>query len=221
MAPRSWLLNEAMHDYIVRKSVREPEVLQRLRVETQTHNDLAIMQVGPEQGQFMALLVQLIGARQCLEIGTFTGYSALAVALALPPDGRLIACDISEEWTAVARRYWAEAGVGDKIDLRIAPATETLDRLIAEGASGRFDFAFIDADKQSYPDYYERCLTLMRPGGLIAVDNVFMMGGVVDPQEHGPMTTAIREFNDALLIDDRIDLAMLPVGDGLSLARKR
>ncbi len=221
MAPRSWLLDEPTLDYIVRTSVREPDVLRRLRIETQEGNEMAIMQIGPEQGQFMALLIQLIGARKCLEVGTFTGYSALAVALALPADGKLIACDINEEWTASARRYWEEAGVSDRIELRIAPATETLDGLIADGQADSFDFAFIDADKESYSAYYERCLALVRHGGLIAIDNVFMQGSVLDPESDSPMTQAVRELNEAIHGDERVDLAMLPVGDGVTLARKR
>ena len=169
----------------------------------------------------MDLLVELIGARRTLEIGTFTGYSALAVALALPPDGRVVACDINEETAAVARRYWAEAGVADKIDLRLAPAGETLAGLIAEGRAGSFDFAFIDADKQGYDAYYEACLELLRPGGLIAVDNVLWDGAVADPERDDPDTRAIRALNEKIRDDRRVSLSLLPIGDGLTLARKR
>jgi predicted O-methyltransferase YrrM len=168
----------------------------------------------------MALLVRLTGARRILEIGTFTGYSALAMALALPPDGRIVACDVSEAWTAVARRYWRRAGVEARIELRLAPATETLDALIAEGAEASFDFAFIDADKARYLDYYERSLTLLRPGGLIAVDNTLWGGSVADPAKTDADTAAIRAFNAALHDDARVELSLVPIGDGLTLARK-
>jgi caffeoyl-CoA O-methyltransferase len=179
------------------------------------------MQISPEQGQFMALLVELIGARRILEVGTFTGYSALAVALALPPDGRVITCDINEEMTAIARRYWAEAGVADKIDLRLAPAIDTLDELLAEGQAGQFDFAFIDADKTNYLAYYERTLELLRSGGLIAIDNVLWNGAVADPERQDDDTSAIRALNEAVHADDRVSLSLLPISDGLTLARKR
>jgi predicted O-methyltransferase YrrM len=169
----------------------------------------------------MALLVRLTGARRILEIGTFTGYSALAMALALPADGRIIACDVSEAWTAVARRYWQRAGVVGRIELRLAPALQTLDALIGEGGGGSFDFAFIDADKGRYLDYYERSLILLRPGGLIAVDNTLWGGSVADPAETDADTAAIRAFNAALRDDPRIDLSLVPIGDGLTLARKR
>jgi len=182
---------------------------------------MAQMQIGPEQGQFMALLVELMGARNALEIGTFTGYSALAVALALPEGGRLVACDISEEWTAVGRRYWEEAGVAHKIDLRLAPALETLDALLTEGRAGAFDFAFIDADKEGYDAYYERSLELVRTGGLIAFDNTLWGGKVVDPTATDVDTEAIRAINTKLAGDERVTLSLLPVGDGLTLARKR
>ena len=179
------------------------------------------MQIGPEQGQFMALLVELMGARKTLEVGTFTGYSALAVALALPEVGRLVACDISEEWTAMGRRYWEEAGVAHKIDLRLAPALETLDELLTEGSAGTFDFAFIDADKEGYDAYYERSLKLIRTGGLIAFDNTLWEGKVVDPTATDVDTEAIRAINTKLAGDERVTLSLLPVGDGLTLARKR
>ena len=194
--------------------------MRRLREETAAL-EMAQMQIGPEQGQFMALLVELMGARKTLEVGTFTGYSALAVALALPEVGRLVACDISEEWTAMGRRYWEEAGVAHKIDLRLAPALETLDELLTEGSAGTFDFAFIDADKEGYDAYYERSLELIRTGGLIAFDNTLWEGKVVDPTATDVDTEAIRAINTKLAGDERVTLSLLPVGDGLTLARKR
>ncbi len=224
MAGRRTEVDDRLHDYILANSLREPEVLRRLREET-SGLPHAGMQIGPEQGQFMALLVELIGARRTLEIGTFTGYSALAVALALPADGRVVACDVSEEYTAVARRYWAEAGVADKIELHLAPALETLDRLLAPGPGGRqaghFDFAFIDADKVNYDGYYERVLSLLRPGGLVAIDNVLWDGKVVEDAPDDPDTRAIQALNAKLKDDSRVTLSLLPLGDGLTLARKR
>ena len=194
--------------------------MRRLREETASLDE-ASMQIGADQGQFMGLLVEIMGARNALEVGTFTGYSALAVALALPDDGRLVACDVSEEWTAIARRYWEEAGVAHKIDLRLAPALETLEGLLAEGCAGTFDFAFIDADKEGYDAYYERALELMRTGGLIALDNTLWEGKVVDPAVADGDTQAIRAMNAKLAGDARVTLSLLPVGDGLTLARKR
>ncbi len=220
MTRKSLSLGDHLYDYLQRVSLREPDVLRRLREETATH-ELAVMQISPEQGQFMALLVELIGARRTLEIGVFTGYSSLAVALALPPDGRIVACDVSEEFTSVARRYWAEAGVAEKIDLRLAPALQTLDGLLAAGEAGSYDFAFIDAEKTEYIDYFERALGLLRPGGLLAVDNVLLNGAVADPATDDDDTNAIRAFNDKLRDDRRVTLSMVPVGDGLTLARKR
>ena len=194
--------------------------MRRLREET-VSLEKANMQIGPEQAQFMALLVELLGARNALEVGTFTGYSALAVALALPDDGRLVACDVSDEWTAIGRRYWEEAGVAHKIDLRLAPAVETLDDLLAEGWAGTFDFAFIDADKEGYDIYYERALELIRTGGLVALDNTLWEGKVVDSEVTDDDTVAIRAINSKLAGDERVTLSLLPVGDGLTLARKR
>jgi predicted O-methyltransferase YrrM len=182
---------------------------------------MSIMQISPEQGQFMRLLVEMIGARRAIEVGTFTGYSSISVALGLPEDGRLVACDVSEEWTDIARRYWAEAGVADKITLHLAPALETLDSLVAAGEAGAYDFAFIDADKGGYMDYYERCLVLVPEGGVIAVDNVLWEGRVADPEDTDESTEAIRAFNTKLLADERVSLSMLPLADGLTLARKR
>jgi predicted O-methyltransferase YrrM len=220
MSRRSIVLTDALYEYLLSVSLREPELLARLRQET-ARQEMARMQISPEQGQFMFLLLRLIGATRCLEIGVFTGYSSLVTALALPEDGRIVACDVSEEWTAVARRYWREAGVEPKIDLRIAPALETLDRLVEAGETGRFDFAFIDADKESYLPYYERVLQLLRPGGLLAVDNVLWSGRVADPEVSDADTAALRHFNESLHRDERIDLSLVPIGDGLTLARKR
>ena len=220
MTRRTHYLPDDLYAYLVDVSVREPDVLRRLREATATL-PTANMQIGPEQGQFMSLLVELVGARYALEVGTFTGYSALAVALALPDDGTLVACDISKEWTAVGRPFWEEAGVAHKIDLRLAPASETLDRLLAEGREGDFDFAFIDADKEGYEGYYEQALRLVRPGGLIALDNTLWEGKVVDADVVDADTEAIRGINAKLARDERVTLSLLPVGDGLTLARRR
>jgi predicted O-methyltransferase YrrM len=220
MPPEDLPITPELAEYIRSVSLREPDVLRRLREETASHPYVS-MQISPEQGQFMALLTQLIGARRTLEIGVFTGYSSLAVALALPEAGRIIACDVSEEWTSIARRYWREAGVGGKIDLRLRPALQTLDDLIALGQAGSFDFAFIDADKENYAGYFERCLTLLRPGGLIAVDNVLWSGRVIDESVRDADTRAIRAFNAKLHADQRVWLSMLPIRDGLTLACKK
>jgi caffeoyl-CoA O-methyltransferase len=220
MTRRPTELTDALHAYLLANSLREPPLLARLRDET-AKLPMANMQIGPEQGQFMRLLVELIGAKRTIEIGTFTGYSALSVAMSLPKDGKLIACDISEDYTAIARRYWAEAGLAERIDLRLAPALKTLDGLIAKGGAGTFDFAFIDADKEGYDGYYERCLTLLRPGGLIAIDNVLWNGNVVDDSDQSPDTRAIRALNAKMLKDDRVTISLIPIGDGLMLARKR
>jgi predicted O-methyltransferase YrrM len=220
MANRTIDLTERLYDYLLKVSVREPPLLAELREET-AKLPLAIMQISPEQGQFMALLVELIGARRAIEVGTFTGYSALCVALALPPRGKLIACDISDEFTSVGRPYWARAGVAGKIDLRLGPALETLRGLLAEGAAGSFDFAFIDADKKEYDGYYEAILKLLRPGGLMAIDNVLWGGAVADSRKRDADTVAIRALNKKLRDDERVSLSLLPIGDGLTLARKR
>lgn len=220
MAPRSLGLDDRLYEYVLTHSVREPALLKELRAETSKLPG-AGMQIGPDQGQFMALLVELTGARQALEVGTFTGYSSIAVARALPPDGRLIACDISEEFTSIARRYWAKAGVERKIELRLGPALETLDALLAQGREGAFDFAFIDADKPNYSRYYERCLRLLRRGGLLAIDNVLWGGSVANPAIDDEDTRAIRALNDRITSDERVSVSMLALGDGLTLARKR
>jgi predicted O-methyltransferase YrrM len=220
MPNRRTLVTDDLHRYLVDHSVREHEALVRLRAATADMPD-AQMQIGPEQGQFMALLVQLMSAKRCIEIGVFTGYSSLAVALALPEDGRIIACDVSEEWTSLARRFWREAGVDHKIELRLQPATKTLQELLARGEAGRFDFAFIDADKPAYDGYYELLLQLLRPGGLIAIDNTLWSGRVADSTSRDANTAALRALNDKLHRDQRVDLSLLPIGDGLTLARKR
>jgi caffeoyl-CoA O-methyltransferase len=217
---RHFEIDDRLFDYLLAHGTRESGIQRRLRAET-AELPAAIMQIGPEQAEFMGMLVRLIGARRALEIGTFTGYSALAVALALPPDGKLICCDVNEPWTTIAQRYWAEAKVASKIELRLAPALETLAELRAQRQDGSFDFAFIDADKDNYDAYYEHCLVLVRKGGLIAIDNVFRGGGVVDASDRSTGTQVIRALNTKLKDDARIDLSMLPLGDGLTLARVR
>ncbi|MEF8938993.1 MAG: class I SAM-dependent methyltransferase [Salinivenus sp.] len=220
MSRKSLGLPDDLHEYLLSISLRESDVQARLREETADHSQ-SEMQIAPEQGQFLQFLVQLIGARRTVEIGVFTGYSALAVAEVLPPNGELVACDISEEYTQVARRYWAEAGVEDKIDLRIAPAAETLEALLDDGQDGAFDFAFIDADKEAYDTYYEQSLSLLRPGGVIALDNMFRGGAVADPAPDDEGTRAIRRLNDKIHDDERVTLSVLPLADGVTLAMKR
>lgn len=209
-----------LYDYLLSVSLREPEILTQLRQETAQHPD-GDMQIPPDQGQFMALLVKLMGAKKILEIGTFTGYSTLWMALALPPDGQLVTCDMSKEDTEIAQRYWQAAGLADTIDLHLAPALETLDSLLSMGQSSTFDFIFIDADKISYRDYYKKSLDLLRPGGLIAIDNVLWSGDVADPDDTDDDTVALRNLNQTLYQDDRIELSLLPIADGLTLALKR
>ena len=220
MTTRSLLVTQEVYDYALRASPPEPDVLARLRRATAAvpHSE---MQIGPDQGRLMALLVSLMGARRCIEIGTYTGYSALAVALALPADGRLIACDVNAEWVDVGRPFWREAGVESRIDVRIRPALETLDDLLAGGAEGTFDFAFVDGDKPGYPEYFEKLLTLLRPGGLIAADNTLSVAGA--PIVHGRSTSAkaLRAFNERVREDPRVDHALLTIGEGLTLLRKR
>lgn len=213
-------ISESLYDYMLNTSLREPDVLRRLRERTAELPD-SQMQISALQGQFMALLVKLMGARNTLEVGVYTGYSSLAVALALPENGRVVACDISSEYTDIAKPYWQEAGVLPKIDLRLAPALETLDALIDDNEEEGFDFAFIDADKENYSPYYERCLQLIRPGGVILVDNVLWNGAVVDESKQDVDTLAIRQFNQKLHHDDRVDLSLLPLADGITIARKR
>jgi len=220
MTNRSIELDDRLYDYLLATTLRESEVQAELRQITAEHPQ-SQMQIAPEQGQFMALLVQLIGAKKTLEIGVFTGYSALAVAIALPEDGRVVACDVDEEACAIARDYWEKANVIHKIDLRIAPAIDTLDALVASGESGTFDFAFIDADKSNYDSYYERSLQLLRPGGLIAVDNTLWYGRVADPGVQDNRTKCIRALNEKVRDDERVTMSLLPVGDGLLLAIKK
>lgn len=209
-----------LRDYLLSTSLRDTETLAELRAETAKLSQ-GVMQICPEQGQFMALLIELLGAKKTLEIGVFTGYSALSVALALPHDGELIACDINEEWTNVAKKYWKKAQVDHKIKLHLAPADVTLNKLITNGHIGTFDFCFIDADKENYLSYYENALTLLRPNGLILVDNVLWSGKVADFNKQDEETVALRKFNEKLYSDNRVSLSMLPIGDGLTLARKR
>lgn len=213
-------VTDGLLDYIREVSHPEPEVLRRLREETAL-DPMARMQISPEQGKLLSLLTQLMGSAKALEVGVFTGYSSLCVAMAMPPHGRIVACDVSEQWTSVARRYWREAGVEHKIELRLAPALDTLAALEAEGHAGTFDFAFLDADKQNYRGYYNHALKLVRQGGLIAVDNTLWYGRVADPAVDDDETVAIRDFNRFVATDDRVWLAMLPIGDGLTLAVKR
>ncbi len=209
-----------LYHYFQRNSLREPEVLAKLR--EQTHKmSMSQMQISPEQGQFMGFLMEVMGARKTLEVGVFTGYSTLAVALALPEDGKVVACDINVEWTKIAQKYWQMAGMSEKIDLCLAPALETLDVLLLNGSADTFDFAFIDADKANYIHYYEKTLQLVRPGGVIAIDNTLWGGKVANDSIHDKDTVIIRELNAILVSDKRITLSMVPIGDGLSLARRR
>lgn len=219
MANKSVGLSDPLYQYLLTNSVCESPLLAELREETSALPG-AGMQITPEQGQFMALLVRLTGARRIIEIGVFTGYSSLAMALALPPDGRLVACDVNPDWTALAQRYWARAGVDGRIELRLAPAVETLDALLARGEAGRFDLAFIDADKTGYDAYYEGCLQLLRPGGLILIDNVLWAGRVADPTLTDPDTAAIRALNAKIHGDERVSCSLVPIADGLMLALK-
>ena len=220
MSSRTLNLDDRLIDYLRSVSVKDTPILAKLRAET-AKQKMAVMQISPEQGQFMALLVELMGARRTIEIGTFTGYSALVVAMALPAQGRVVACDVSEEWTSIGRRHWAEAGVAHKIDLRLGPAAKTLDAMIESGESALYDFAFIDANKEDYDAYYERCLVLLRQGGIVAIDNVLWSGKVADDKVHDKDTDAIRALNAKIATDARVTSCMLPIGDGLTLCRKR
>jgi caffeoyl-CoA O-methyltransferase len=211
-------LTPDLYDYLVEHGARRDDVLRRLAAETEQLGDIAIMQIAPEQGAFMTVLVRVMGARRALELGTFTGYSAICIARGLAEGGTLVTCDVSGDWTEIARRYFDEAGVADRVDLRLGPALETL-RAIPDAES--FDFAFIDADKAEYPDYYEECLRLLRPGGLIMLDNVLRDGQVLDADDGDPRTAATREVNDRAIADERVEVAMLGVADGITLALKR
>jgi caffeoyl-CoA O-methyltransferase len=213
-------ISKKLADYIIATGVRETMVQRRLRAVTR-RIPMGTMQIGPEQAALMQLLVRAIGARRCIEVGTFTGYSALAVALALPPGGRIVCCDVSEEWTAIAKKYWGLASVSKKIQLKLGPALATLDGLLARKGKGKFDFAFIDADKTNYQNYYARCLKLVRRGGLVAIDNTLWHGRVIDRRDRGADTRAIRAFNRKLRRDRRVEIALVPIGDGLTLAFKR
>lgn len=220
MSNRSIELDDRIHDYLLSVSLREHPIARKLREATLAmpeHN----MQIAPEQGQFMALLLRLIGARQCIEVGVFTGYSSLLLAAALPADGRIVACDINANYTARAQPFWEQAGVAERIDLRIAPAEETLAELLAHEGPERFDFAFIDADKGGYDGYYESCLALLKPGGVMAIDNTLWHGSLADPAITDADTEALRALNLKLHDDERIDLSLIPIGDGLTLCRKR
>jgi predicted O-methyltransferase YrrM len=220
MTTRTLTLDDRLYDYLLSCSLRETDEMRELRAVT-AEMTMSRMQIAPEQGQFMALLVELIGATRIVEIGTFTGYSALCMARAMPETGRLLCCDISEEWTAIARQFWVRAGVAERIDLRIAPALQTLDGLLATDAEGSFDIAFIDADKANYPAYFERCLALVRNGGLLLFDNTLWSGAVADPADVSEDTLGIRQLNDLLHTDKRVTISLVPIGDGLTLARKR
>ena len=220
MSSRNGFIETHIYDYILANSLRDRDELKRLRQETQAM-PMGGMQVSPDQGQFMGLLVELIDAKRIVEVGTFTGYSSIAMALALPADGRLIACDVSDEFTRIAQRYWQEAGVADKIELRLGPAVATLNEILAAGEAGCFDMAFIDADKENYDAYYERCLQLLRPGGLILIDNVLWGGRPADVNEQDESTVAIRALNAKIHADERVTASLLSIGDGLTLARKQ
>lgn len=220
MSRRTKAPSDRVREYILKVGVTETPVMRQLRAATRKL-PMGGMQISPEQGQLMSFLVRTIGAKRYLEVGTFTGYSALAVAMALPADGTVVCCDVSVEWTDIARRYWGKAGVADKIELRLGPALKTLDGLIDAGGKGSFDFAFIDADKSNYDGYYERCLTLLRPGGVIGVDNALWSGRVADPSIKDKDTAAIRKLNHKIHADKRVEHSLLPIGDGLMLARKK
>lgn len=212
-------LPDSIYQYLCSVSLREPEILAELREVTRTL-PRASMQLSPEEGQFIGLLVKMIGARKCLEVGVFTGYSSSCIALAMPPEGRLIACDVSVEWTSIARQFWEKAGVANKIDLRLGPGVDILEALLADGQAGTFDFAFIDADKGNYWNYYERALKLVRSGGLIGIDNTLWYGKPADPAVNDPDTEAIREVNRRVHSDARVTMSLVPIGDGLTLALK-
>ena len=219
MSNKTLNLTDELYDYILQVSLRDAPVLKALREET-AELTMSIMQISPEQGQFMRLMVQLIGARKGIEVGVFTGYSALSVAMGLPEDGQLIALDISEEWTNIGKKYWKQAGLDHKIDLRLGPAAESLQQMLAKGEAGTYDFAFIDADKENYDQYFEACLELIRPNGLIMIDNVLWSGDVADASKQDVDTSALRALNAKLVKDPRIDMSLLPISDGITMVRK-
>ncbi len=220
MSNRTLDLSDKVYDYLLNHSLRESDLLAELRYET-SELKMSIMQISPEQGQFMSLLVKILNVQRAIEVGVFTGYSSLCVAMAMPADGELIACDMNKEWTSIARRYWQKAGLTDRIKLKLAPALKTLNVLLADGQAGHFDFAFIDADKANYKNYYECCLELIRPGGIIVIDNMLWGGAVADETDDSEDTQAIRELNDHIHHDERVEISLLPMGDGLSLVRRR
>lgn len=221
MSSKTWNMPHEVHDWLMDQVLNEPEPLKALRQRTFDEVGPARMQISPEQGRFMAWLTRTLGVRRAVEVGTFTGYSALAVALALPDEGRLVACDVSDEWTSIGAQAWDAAGVGHKIDLRIAPALQTLDELLEAGGAGTYDLAFIDADKENYGGYVERCLRLLRPGGVLGIDNALWSGKVADSTAQDDSTSAIRQAVVALANDDRVVASMVPIGDGLLLATKK
>jgi predicted O-methyltransferase YrrM len=220
MASKTHFISKTVRRYVAEHSMRPDALLEELHTVTE-REPMGRMQIGPEQGAFLTLLVKLLGARRAIEIGTFTGYSAICIARAMGPDGRLLACDLSEEWTATAREFWRSAGLAGRIELRLAPALATLDGLLGDGAAGSFDFAFIDADKENYDAYFERCLKLIRPAGLIVFDNVLWSGAVADTKDQAASTVALRALNDKLVGDTRVDVSMVPIGDGMTLALKK
>jgi predicted O-methyltransferase YrrM len=220
MASKTHFISKAVRQYVAAHSTRPDALLEELRAVTD-REPMGRMQIGAEQGAFLSLLVELVGVRRAIEIGTFTGYSAICVARALQPGGTLIACDVSEQWTSTAREYWRRAGVADRIELRLAPALDTLEGLLRDGGAGSFDFAFIDADKENYDAYYERCLALLRPHGLIVVDNVLWSGAVAGTRDKASSTVALRALNDKLVGDARVNVSMVPIGDGMTLALKK
>ncbi|MCW5937106.1 MAG: class I SAM-dependent methyltransferase [Fimbriimonadaceae bacterium] len=220
MSTRSHGLSPELHDYLVQHTVEETDLQRRLREETRAGGFDADMQIAPEQGQFFRFLVQALGVKKALEVGTFTGYSSLAVAMALPEDGHIDCCDLSEEFTSVAKRYWEEAGVAGKVTLRLGPGLDTLDRMIASGASGHYDFAFIDSEKEGYPGYYDRCMRLLRVGGVLCFDNAIADGRVADPKNSEPNVVAIRETNRIAFADPKALATLVPIGDGLTMVLK-
>jgi len=220
MASKTHFMSQAVRRYVAAHSARPDALLEALRAVT-GRDPMARMQITPEQGAFLALIVKALGANRAIEIGTYTGYSAICIARALGPGGRLLTCDVSDERTATAREFWQRAGLADRVELRLAPALDTLDGLLGEGDAGKFDFAFIDADKENYDAYYERCLELVRPGGLIVIDNVLWSGAVASTKDQEPSTVALRTLNDKLANDPRVEVSMVPIGDGMTLALKK